>query len=560
MGDSLTSRGITRRDFLMAGGSAAILLLVPGTALAVDTRTVRYRLRASVGSQTIAGRPVETWTYNDRLPGPLLRARVGDRIVVDIVNDLPEPTTIHWHGVEVPALQDGSPISQAPIAPGDSQRYEFLALAASLFWYHPHIDTNEQVERGLYGPLLVEDPAESRLLGINPAHEHILMLDDVLLDEDGIAPPFPDDPLENAVTHFNGRIGNVLLVNGEELPTIDVRNGTPQRLRMVNASNSRFMRVSFGEDQQVWRVGGDGGLLESPINVEAIGMVPAHGHGDHGDPGEHKMMSDPDLSKGIMLTPGERADLIWVPTGDNQALVTLEWHDWPRGDHGAIYAPDGSIMITHDPTDGMAHPEPLANFRLLGQPSPRHVGYRPPSRLRTIDPLPVSSKTIPVTMGHGPPNADGEVVFFMHRDAGGPKPFPVLTPEDVATVAPGETHLIEVTNLTMGAHNFHLHGFFFQLIETTFIDLDNPDNNRTVVPEYVENKDTILIPPRPGAPMRSRTVVRLAVRFDDTGREGAIDAYGKAPRLERSGGWLMHCHLLEHSNSGMLSFIQVRSD
>jgi FtsP/CotA-like multicopper oxidase with cupredoxin domain len=89
--------------------------------------------------------------------------------------------------------------------------------------------------------------------------------------------------------------------------------------------------------------------------------------------------------------------------------------------------------------------------------------------------------------------------------------------------------------------------------------MDRPENNRTVVAPYRENKDTILIPARPGAAMRSRTVSRLAVSFDDSGREGLIDAGGKEPTADQSGGWLMHCHLLEHSDSGMMSFVQVKS-
>jgi FtsP/CotA-like multicopper oxidase with cupredoxin domain len=505
---------------------------------------------------------VDTWTYNGRLPGPLLRTQLGDRVVVDFINDLPVPTTIHWHGVEVPATADGSSISQLPIPPGGEYRYEFTALTPGLFWYHPHVDTNEQVERGLYGALLVEDPAEAMLLGITSANEHVLVLDDVLIEDGLIAPPFPSDPLANALTHFNGRIGNVLLANGRDRPTINVRNGVPQRLRLVNVANGRFMRVSFGPGQTVWRVGGDAGLLESPLTIPYIDMVPA----DHGDHGGHDMgdmagmtMSNPDLGRGVMLTPGERADLIWVPMGAGGELIELSWHDWPRGDHGVVYADDGSIRITHDPTDGMAPPEVLIDFRLVGDPAPTATSYAPPASLRTISPLSPAGAPIALTMGHGPPGPDGEVTFFMQRDAAGPKPFPALTPADVATAAPGEVRMIEVTNLTMGAHNFHIHGFFFQLIETQYIDLDNPDNNYTEPSPYRENKDTILIPPRPGAPMRSRTVSRLAVSFDETGREGRIDAWGKEPTADRSGGWLMHCHLLEHSNRGMMSFVQVRS-
>lgn len=304
------TRAISRRLFLQAAGVSGAVLALPTRIDATTAQTplpgrpVNYELRAGPSRHRIAGVDLETSTYNGRFPGPLLRARVGDRITVDLVNDLPAPTTIHWHGVEVPATSDGSTISQEAVDPGETFRYEFDALTSSLFWYHPHIDTNEQVERGLYGALLIEDPDENRSLGVTPGDDHVLVLDDILMEDGGLAPPFPADPLANAVTHFNGRIGNVLLVNGEERPTIAVRNGRPQRLRLVNTANSRFMRLSFPAGQRVWRVGGDGGLVPSPLPVAPIGWL-----GDRSDP-------DPDL--GVLLTPGERADLVWVPDGPNR--------------------------------------------------------------------------------------------------------------------------------------------------------------------------------------------------------------------------------------------------
>ena len=200
------------------------------------------------------GIPTKVWTYNGGIPGPTIRGKVGDTLIVHFHNCLDEDTTIHWHGMEVPATMDGSHIAQLPVKPGncdlsregdDYFRYEFKLLHASLFWYHPHIRTNAQVEKGLYGALLVEDPEENRYLGL-PENEHILVLDDILLDADGrVEDPFPTDPLENAATQLNGREGNVLLVTGVTQPLAKIRRGQPHRLRIVNAANARFMRVSI---------------------------------------------------------------------------------------------------------------------------------------------------------------------------------------------------------------------------------------------------------------------------------------------------------------------------
>ena len=136
-------------------------------------------------------------------------------------------------------------------------------------------------------------------------------------------------------------------------------------------------------------------------------------------------------------------------------------------------------------------------------------------------------------------------------------PFEMVTPEIAPVVRVGETRIWEVSNFIPNDHNFHFHGFMFQLIETEFIDEDTPSNNFVVPAAYLEDKDTILIPRGLGAQARSRTITRLAVTFDDTNREGLVEAFGKEPGNESSGGWVFHCHILEHADRGMMSFLQV---
>jgi len=523
------------------------------------------------------GIPTKVWTYNGGIPGPTIRGKVGDTLIVHFHNCLDEETTIHWHGMEVPANMDGSHIAQLPVKPGncdliregaDYYRYEFKLLHASLFWYHPHIRTNAQVEKGLYGALLVEDPEKNRGLGL-PDNEHILVLDDILLDPDGqVAEPFPEDPLENAATQLNGREGNVLLVNGVTQPLAKIRRGQPHRLRIVNAANGRFMRLSI-PGHSLYRIGGDGGLLESALAIEPVGLVPDGGHDGHMngmvaasadvDGEEMAMISDPDLSKGILLTPGERADIVFTPHG--KGPLPLEWHDVARGRHSTFYNANGSIGIGHAHDDGKRPPQVLMTFKLIANDS--RDDYLPPDPLRAIETIDISGAGILKSMfGHGMPDASGDVTFFvqMKPDGSGgmqPLPFDKVTPEDAYTVTIGENGVWEVHNMTGGMHNFHTHGFSFQLIETQYIDMDNPDNNYKEAAPYREIKDTIQLPARPGAGGRSRTIVRLAASFDDAGREGVAEAFGKAPTASKSGGWLFHCHLLEHSARGMMSFFQT---
>jgi FtsP/CotA-like multicopper oxidase with cupredoxin domain len=489
----------------------------------------------------------KVWTYNGSTPGPTIEAKVGDTVIVHFRNDLPEETTVHWHGVELPANMDGSHISQTPVPPGGYFRYEFKVQRASLFWYHPHIRGNEQVEKGLYGALLVRDSAQDEALGL-PEPNHVLMLDDVLLNPNGtIKVPFPADPKKNAKTQVNGREGNLFLVNGLVAPTVEVARDEPLRLRFVNTSNMRFMRVSI-PGHVMYRIGGDGGLLEEPIRIEPVDMVKVRATG--------KIISNPDPAKGLLLTPGERADIVFAPKARK---IPIEWHDFHRGRHTVFYKKDGTIGLGHnDKNDGDRKPRRLLTLIANG---PSFEGdYSPPAKLRTITPVDVT-KTNPVTItsmfGHTFPDEKGDVTFFMQMKDGMPLPFQSVMPQDAPTVKVGDTVIWEVHNLAGGAHNFHLHGFTFQLLETEFLDMDTPENNRVVPAPYLEDKDTIFLPGRTGARGKSRTITRLALTIDDAGREGQIVAYGKAPSTDLSGGWVVHCHLLEHSSRGMMSFLQV---
>src|SRR5437879_6457227 len=107
------------------------------------------------------GKIVEAYTYNGQLPGPELRVTEGDTVRVTVTNDLTEPTTVHWHGVEVRAGMDGAPnLSQEPIPPGGAFTYQFVATPAGTRWYHSHFDEKEQQANGLTGALIIEPRRE----------------------------------------------------------------------------------------------------------------------------------------------------------------------------------------------------------------------------------------------------------------------------------------------------------------------------------------------------------------------------------------------------------------
>ena len=127
----------------------------------------------------IDGGKLRVWAYNGSVPGPELRIRLGETLRVRFTNRLPQPTTIHWHGVRVPNAMDGVPyVTQPPVEPGGSFTYEFTPKDAGTFWFHPHVRSSEQVERGLYGVLVVEDRAPPPY-----TRDVVWVLDDWLLDE-----------------------------------------------------------------------------------------------------------------------------------------------------------------------------------------------------------------------------------------------------------------------------------------------------------------------------------------------------------------------------------------
>lgn len=179
-------------------------------------------------------------------------------------NELPEPTTIHWHGLRIPADMDGSPRIQSPVQPGGEFTYSFVAPDPGSFWYHPHVRANEQVEKGLYAPIVIHDAQ-----GQDPVFdlERYLLLDDMLL-AGGDFEPF----LQSGMEAMHGRFGNVLVTNGRvEGKGLGpkARRGQVERWRLVNTSNARTMVVSVS-GARIFVVGTDGGWLAQPYAVSEL--------------------------------------------------------------------------------------------------------------------------------------------------------------------------------------------------------------------------------------------------------------------------------------------------
>jgi FtsP/CotA-like multicopper oxidase with cupredoxin domain len=225
-----------RRAFL---ASAAALALTPAVSL---SQGKIERLRATAGRQSLAGAAhpaTDVWAYNGTVPGPELRFKQGERLRVEIQNSLAVGTTVHWHGLRLPNAMDGVPgVTQPPIAAnGGRFSYEFDLPDAGTYWYHPHLGNPEQVARGLYGALIVEEreaPEADR--------DVVWVLSDWELDREARLDEEFANPM--AASH-DGRIGNTVTLNGRVPESFAVRSGERIRLRLINASSARIYGLAF---------------------------------------------------------------------------------------------------------------------------------------------------------------------------------------------------------------------------------------------------------------------------------------------------------------------------
>ncbi|MGI5178619.1 multicopper oxidase family protein [Dactylosporangium sp. CA-152071] len=271
---------------LCGGGVAAVVWLVSGTA--VDTvgkvafdrplkipplapstvgadGTRVFDLTAQPGASDLGhGANTRTWGYNGSYLGPTLRAARGERVAVNVHNRLNEPTTVHWHGMHLPAKVDGGP--HHPIPPGsDYQAAWTVDQPAATLWYHPHPSdrTERQVYRGLAGLFILDDDQQPAGL----PHEYGVDDVPVVVQDKG----FDGDQLSMSDRFGSdvGILGDELLVNGTRGPFLDVRTALV-RLRLLNASTARVYDFTMSDGRPLTMIGTDGGLLAAPYSTDHV--------------------------------------------------------------------------------------------------------------------------------------------------------------------------------------------------------------------------------------------------------------------------------------------------
>ena len=247
-----------------------VIQLGDGDEIDLEAGLVRRRIRS---------RDYVMYGFNGQYPGPLLHVPEAATITVNFTNSIAWPTTIHWHGLRLDNASDGVPgVTQEPVEPGETFRYEIHFKDPGLYWYHPHHREDVLKDLGLYGNMLVEPSAPDYFGPVD--REEFLMVDDFLMTGDD---PLPFG-LERSTHSFMGRFGNLMLTNGEPDYELEVTAGEVIRLYLTNVSNTRTFNLSFeregggggqSPDARIKVVGTDIGAFEREEWVESIVLSPA---------------------------------------------------------------------------------------------------------------------------------------------------------------------------------------------------------------------------------------------------------------------------------------------
>jgi FtsP/CotA-like multicopper oxidase with cupredoxin domain len=426
-----------RRSFLL--GSAAVAL-APRLAFPAP-RTLRLAARRQhlVGTANPA---TEVWAYNASVPGPELRYKQGERLRVEVENALHVETTVHWHGIRLPNAMDGVPrLTQPPIAAnGGRFLYQFDLPDAGTYWYHPHLGDGEQLGRGLYGALIVEEadpPVVDRDL--------VWVLSDWRLNRE--ARLVPDFGNTMDASHA-GRIGNTVTVNGTLPEVFDVRAGERLRLRLINASNARIYGLNF-ENHHPALIALDG----QPVEPHEAGRV--------------------------VLGPGMRADLVLdcaAEPGSRHRLIDDFYRSRAYELCTLQYSGEEPIRTAFEPARRLP-PNPLKDPATQAQ---RHrialgggmMGAMPSQREHRGVFWTVNGKALPHDHHHG------------------------MAP--LLSLALGQTYVIELVNQTSWHHPMHLHGHAFRVLSKNGKDLERRPWADTVLIDPDSRAEIAFVADNPG--------------------------------------------------------------
>ncbi|MEV4173341.1 multicopper oxidase domain-containing protein [Nonomuraea sp. NPDC049709] len=375
-------------------------LLAPAPGSGRTTKQFRLNLQEGV-SELIPGRRTPTWGANGSYLGPTIRVNRGDRVHMHVTNRLRQTTTLHWHGMHLPAQMDGGP--HQLIAPGRTWSPQWtIEQPATTLWYHPHLHslTAEHVYRGIAGLFLIDD-GDTRLPHTYGVDDVPLIIQDKNFNDDGT---LSTEGIKFGGINVTGLLGDRILINGTYDPFFRVTT-TLARFRLLNGSNARVYDIGFADGRNFQLVGTDGGLLPAPLAL-----------------------------KRLMLSPGERAEIV-VAFKPGEKVVLRS------------FAPDLQSNFLFEQLAGGGDEMDLLRFVAAPQ-------------LRPSPPLPSALATVPPIR----PAANAPVTRMVMGDfTFNDKTMDMKRVDHVATAS--SVGVWEVKNDQDIPHNFHMHGVTFQVLD-----------------------------------------------------------------------------------------------
>ena len=517
---------LNRRQFFQRTGAGALSLMSGGLGsllappfVSAEGKTgndfdpdleismISYRTQIPI----FPGSPTRVWSYKGQVLkgdqarlinidssylGPIIRVNRGEKIRINFINDVPDETIVHWHGLHVPAVMDGHP--RFVIPQGKVYNYEFeVRNRAGTYWYHPHPHgrTGPQVYRGLAGLFIVSDDEEKAVGLPSGPYDIPLVIQDRLFDASNQLVYSSG----NMWDKMDGFLGDRILVNGQ--PDFNLPVATrAYRLRILNGSNSRIYKLAWQDGTPLTIVGTDGGLLEKPVD-----------------------------RKNVFLSPGERIDL-WAdfssyPVGSETSLISLPFDVGMMGNGRTAHGKMGGRVL--DNAQVLPNGAGLSILKINVNRKEK-AEFSVPQRLSHIERYNAKD----AVNFENPRTFRLSLEEMIWKINGRTFEMEVVADEEVVQL--GSLEVWEFSNEGSGTgmrglsmpHPIHLHGKQFQVLDRSGVLHDG----------YLDDgwKDTVLLMPEER--------IRIIVEFEDY-----------------SGLFLYHCHNLEHEDMGMMRNYLVKS-
>jgi FtsP/CotA-like multicopper oxidase with cupredoxin domain len=442
-------------DGAVVTGDFTIPPLLDGE-LVGDTRVFRLQLRTG-SVEWVTGAPTATYGANGDVLGPTLHFRRGERVRIEVTNDLGVTTTLHWHGLQLPSRADGGPYQTIAAGTTWVSEYDVIQRAMTA-WYHPHQmhETARHVYMGLAGLIIIEDPVDAAVLPSTYGVDDLpLIIQDKRLLADG-SHPYSAGKTPTMHDHMSGMRGETMMVNGRITPRTVVPRGLV-RLRVVNGSNARIYNLGFADNRSFLHIASDGGLLSAPLSTTRV-----------------------------LLAPGERAELLVDFGSDAEGAATAL-----RSFSGEVFATLYTGMMGANMTDALDR----GTFDLMtfeAGPPPQNA-LPAPTAFTPIDREPeaeaVRTRSITLSMAMGTWLINGTTMTQIGN-----------VPSAINfQIAAGDVEIWELVNSSNVAHPIHLHNRHFQVLTV---------GGQPPPPSLAGWKDTVIVAPG--------QLVRILVRFEGT--------------------------------------------